>query len=182
MRWAGSFRCAGLAVLVALYWHFILAPDTVSTHLPAQYQDIDGLWSREWFIQRARAFGPATVEIIGQVIDRRALEAQGFLDCRNILETLGRNNKLRLEAACQQLLSTAGQPSYSTLKRIMAAIGSDAKKPAQVRPAASTRKGSRFEPGPDHSDEYAAVTDDAPSGAYIRGADYYRDLDERRTF
>ncbi|MBP1324830.1 hypothetical protein JOF28_000062 [Leucobacter exalbidus] len=151
---------------------------TEAAHLPAQYQNVDGLWSREWFLQRARAFGPATVEVIGQVIDRRALEAQGFLDCRNILDSLGKNNKLRLEAACQQILSTGGHPTYTTIKRIMAAIDSDAKKPARVRPAASTRKRPAFEAAAGE----AATPDESPSGAYIRGADYYRQLGERRTF
>lgn len=155
---------------------------TEPAHLPAEYQNIDGLWSREWFIQRAHAFGPATVDVIGQVIDRRALEAQGFLDCRNILDTLGRNNKQRLEAACGQLLSTGGHASYTTLKRLMAVIDSDAKKPARVRPAASTLKRPRFEPVDQNHTVGTDALDEPPSGAYIRGADYYRQLDERRTF
>jgi hypothetical protein len=55
-----------------------------------------------------------------------------------------------------------GYPSYSTLKRLMAAIGSDQKKPAPLQPAASTRK-----PAPPDSS--------APEGVLVRGADYYRD-------
>ncbi|AOT02283.1 hypothetical protein [Arthrobacter sp. U41] len=69
------------------------------------------------------------------------MEAQGYLDCQNILESLGKRNKARLEAACQVLLDTGQGPgTYSTIKRIMATIDSDTKKPRTVTPAAATRK------------------------------------------
>ena len=148
---------------------------TVSAHLPVEYQNVDGLWSREWFLQRAKVFGPATVHVIEQLLSRREVEAQGFLDCRNVLDTLGKRNKQRLEAACQQVLNAGVAPSYTGLKRLMAAIDTDQKKPAQVRPAASNKK-PRFVPVNDSD----APTLDGPSGAYIRGADYYRRLDENR--
>ncbi|WP_174721908.1 hypothetical protein [Cryobacterium sp. TMT2-14] len=37
-------------------------------------------------------------------------------------------------------MNRSGYPTYSTLKRLMAAIDRDAKKPRPVVPAASTRK------------------------------------------
>lgn len=131
-------------------------------HVPEQHRNVDGLWSRRWFLDRARACGPATVEVIGQVLDRRAIEAQGYLDCQNILETLGKKNKHRLEAACQALLNMSGHPSYSTIKRLMAGIDTDQKTPAPLTPAASSRK-----PAP--------PADQPPPGASVRGAQYYRD-------
>lgn len=147
---------------------------TEAAHLPVEYRNVDGLWSRAWFLQRARAFGPATVQVIEHLLGRRQVEAQGFLDCQNVLETLGKRNKQRLEAACQQLINAGVAPSYTALKRVMAAIDSDTKKPAKVRPAASNRK-PKFVPV-----ESSEGAPDAPSGAYIRGADYYRRLDEAR--
>ena len=66
---------------------------TEAAHLPVEYRNIDGLWSRQWFIRRAQAFGPATIQVVEQVIDRRELEAQGFLDCQNILGQLGKRGK-----------------------------------------------------------------------------------------
>lgn len=131
-------------------------------HVPPQHRDVDGLWSRRWFTDRARAFGPATVAVIEQVLDRRVIEAQGYLDCQNILETLGKRNKQKLEAACQELLNMGGFPTYSTLKRLMAAIDSDQQKPAPLRAAASTQKP-------------ATTAQSEAAGAYVRGADYYRD-------
>lgn len=68
------------------------------------------------------------------------IQAQGYLACQNILDGLGKNNRERLEAACQELMNRRAHPTYTTLKRLMAAIDSDAKKPRPVVPAASTRK------------------------------------------
>ncbi|MCB9427703.1 MAG: IS21 family transposase [Actinobacteria bacterium] len=134
---------------------------TAAEHVPPQHREISGLWSRRWFTDRAASFGPATVAVIEQVLDRHQIEAQGYLDAQNILETLGKRNKAKLEAACQQLLNVGAHPTYSTLKRLMAGIDSDTKKPAPVRAAASNRK---HEPDPG---------DQPPTGVFVRGAGYY---------
>ena len=63
-----------------------------------------------------------------------------YLDCQNILDGLGKRNRGRLEATCQELLNQRGYATYTTLKRLMAAIDSDSKRPRPVTPAASTRK------------------------------------------
>ena len=130
-------------------------------HLPHQHRHVDQLWSRQWFTDRAKAFGPATTTVIGQLLDQRGIEEQGYLECQNILETLGRKNKQRLEAACQTLVNMAGHPSYSMLKRLMASIEGDRQAPGPLRAAASTRK-----PVP---------ATDVAVDVYVRGADYYRD-------
>ena len=135
---------------------------TDPSHVPHQHRGVSGLWSRDWFIDRARTFGPATVLVIEQILDRRAIEAQGYLDCQNILETLGKKNKQKLEAACQDLVNMRGYPSYSTLKRLMAGIDSDSQKPTPVKPAASNLLNSN------------TATAELPD-VYVRGADYYRE-------
>lgn len=113
---------------------------TLAEHVPPQHRNIDGLWSRAWFTDRARSFGPGTVQVIEQILDRHQIEAQGYLDCQNILNGLGNRNRERLEAACQELVNRGGHATYTTLKRIMAGIDSDTKKPRPLTPAASTRK------------------------------------------
>lgn len=128
-------------------------------HVPKKHRNIDGLWSRTWFLDRARSFGPATVEVIEQILDRHAIEAQGYLDCQNILGGLGKKNRARLEAASRELLNRGGYPTYTTLKRLMAAIDSDTKTPRTIRPAASTRKHAEARtPGPE---------------VYVRDASHY---------
>ncbi len=138
---------------------------TDAAHAPVRHRGIDGLWSRRWFTDRARGFGPATEAVIAGILDRHAIEAQGYLDCQNILESLGKRNKARLEAACQVLLDTGQGPgSYSTLKRIMATIDSDAKRPGPKTPAAATRKpaaGVDLDPG-------------TAAAVHVRSADHYR--------
>lgn len=123
---------------------------TLAEHVPPQHEHLKDLYSREWFLRRARGFGPATVEIIEQVLDRHAIEAQGYLDCQNILSTLGKKNRPRLEAACQELIRRGGYATYTTLKRILATIDSDQKAPPRPRPVASApRRAETANPGPD---------------------------------
>ena len=129
-------------------------------HAPERHRNIAGLWSRDWFVGRARLFGPATEQVIGQLLDRRAIEAQGYLDCQNVLGHLGRKGHDRLEAACQQLLNMRAHPSYSALKRLIAGINSDADKQVPITAAATTRKPH-------------ATASDGPTVS-LRGADYYR--------
>ena len=78
--------------------------------------------------------------MIEQILDRHTIEAQGYLDAQNILSGLGKKNRQRLEAACQEIINAGTYPTYSTVKRVLAAIDSDTKKPAVPIPAASTRK------------------------------------------
>lgn len=134
---------------------------TDPAHVPPQHKDIAGLWSRRWFTDRASTIGPATTQVIIQVLDRYEIEAQSYLDCQNILGSLGKN-KQKLEAACQQLLNMRGTATYSTLKRLITSTTSDQHIPAPVRAAASTSKNE------DAHDASAA-------GVRVRGAEYYRD-------
>lgn len=115
--------------------------------------------SKQWFLDRARGYGPATVEVIDQILERHQIQAQGYLDCQNILGTLGKRNKQRLEAACQVLLNQQGVGSYSTIKRIIAGLDSDAKTQPPVIPAARTTK--------------TTTATNAGSGVQVRSADHY---------
>jgi transposase len=135
---------------------------TLPEHVPPQHRNVEGLWSRHWFTDRARSVGPATVAVIEQILDSQTIEAQGYLACQNILDGLGKNNRERLEVACQDLLNRRAHPTYSTLKRLMAAIDSDAKKPRPVTPAASTRKRTS-----------TIVFRDTGPDVYVRDASHY---------
>jgi len=113
-------------------------------------------------VDRARSFGPATVTVIEQILDRQAIEAQGYLDCQNILDGLGKRNRARLEATCQELINQHGYATYTTLKLVMAAINSDSKRTRPLTPAASTRK------------RVSTVTfQDTAQDVYMRDASHY---------
>ncbi|WPR65291.1 IS21 family transposase [Glutamicibacter protophormiae] len=133
---------------------------TVAAHAPKRHQNIDGLWSREWFLARARSIGPATVEVIAKILDRYPVEAQGYLECQNILAGLGKK-KAKLEAACQQVLDINGYPTYTTLKRIIATAVKEA--------GAGTRTGARAAQNVKDIEKLHDL-----AGAYVRDADHYK--------
>ena len=115
---------------------------TEFSHAPKHHQQVQGLWSREWFLDRARSFGPATVQVITQVLDRSKVEAQAFLACRNILSELG-GKKSSLEKACQEMLDINGYPTYTSLKRVMATLASGQGGNGSAAPGSAERQ----EPG-----------------------------------
>ncbi|MGP5164290.1 IS21 family transposase [Arthrobacter rhombi] len=135
---------------------------TLAEHVPKQHQNLEGLWSGKWFLDRARPFGPATVTVIEMILARPKIEAQAYLDCQNILMGLGKKNRQRLDAACQQVLNQHGYPTYTTLKRLMASMNSDAQRVQAPLPAASTTK-------------RATANGGGRGDVFVRGADYYRD-------
>ncbi|XBH21711.1 IS21 family transposase [Jonesiaceae bacterium BS-20] len=132
---------------------------TVLAHAPKHHQQIDGLWSREWFVNRARNYGPATVEVITQILDRTKIEAQAYLACRNILTELGRKKGV-LEETCQEMISFNGHPTYTSLKRVMATIV-EAKKHAGPAVAAA-----------DNVKDLTKIQD--LSGAFVRDPSHYQ--------
>ncbi|MDQ0277766.1 hypothetical protein QO003_002069 [Arthrobacter silviterrae] len=136
---------------------------TLGEHVPPAHQNIANLWSRTWFLDRAQAYGPATSEVITKVLDRHAIEAQGYLDCQNILDGLGKKGKARLEAACRQVLNTAAIPTYTTLKRVLATITSDQQAPPVPRSAGNTVKPERSE------------MPQLAEHVFVRGSDYYQE-------
>ena len=137
---------------------------TLAEHVPPQHEHLKDLYSRDWFLRRARGFGPATVNVIEQVLNRHVIEAEGYLDCQNILSTLGKKNRPRLEAACQELTRRGGYATYTTLKRIIATIDSDQKAPTRPRPVASARR--------------RTDTGDAGVGVFVRDPSHYELTDE----
>ncbi|MGC0271071.1 Mu transposase domain-containing protein [Glutamicibacter soli] len=136
---------------------------TLDAHIPAQHKDVSGLWSRDWFIAHAQSFGPATVEVITAVLDRAAVEAQAFVECRNIVKGLGTKHRSLLEPACTYLLERGGYSSYSGLKRIIAVMAHEEKnhdRPAVPVPetvkdlSSQSERTGRFVRAPGHFPDY----------------------------
>lgn len=134
---------------------------TEPAHAPEHHQNVQGLWSREWFLSNARSYGPATLQVITQILDRNKIEAQSFLACRNILTELGRKKKVSLEEACQEILDINGYPTYSSLKRIMATL-------------AQAKKQEETSTGPAAQNTKSLGPTQNLSGAFVRDAEHYK--------
>lgn len=75
-------------------------------HAPPHYESVAGLWTRGYFLRQGAKVGPATVAALTRLLDGKAIEAQGYRSCMNILE-LGKRasgNRVLLEAACCELV------------------------------------------------------------------------------
>ena len=108
--------------------------------------------------------GPATVKVIEQLLDRYQIEAQGYLDCQNILESLGRRSTQRLEAACQALLNMGGHPVALDAQT---ADYSHRQRPEETSPVQA--RGLHVAAPLDGSGQQT------PEDVLVRGAGYYRD-------
>lgn len=134
---------------------------TELAHAPKHHQDVQGLWTRDWFLSNARSYGPATVQVITQILDRNKVEAHAFLSCRNILTELGRKKSPSLEEACQEMLNINGYPNYTALKRVMATLA-EAKKQQEYASGPAAQNTKNLEP-----------MQNIP-GAFVRDADHYK--------
>ncbi|KAA0969849.1 hypothetical protein FQ154_20570 [Paeniglutamicibacter gangotriensis] len=132
---------------------------TELSHAPKHHQQVQGLWSRAWFLNRARNFGPANVQVITQILDRNKVEAQAYLPCRNILSELG-GKKTSLEEDCQEMLNINGHPTYTSLKRVMATLAAAKEQQGTAAPAAQNVKNLK---------EIQNL-----SGVFVRDAEHYK--------
>jgi len=84
------------------------------------------LWSRAYFLRQGAKIGPATRRALDNLLDSKAIEAQGYRSCRNILDmgTTPANAEV-LEATCVQLTDDTGRRraiTYTAVKDAMARI------------------------------------------------------------
>lgn len=101
---------------------------TDTDHIPANMGDTRGLWTSEYFLREAAKIGPATRQVIAELIEAKAIPAQAYQACRNVLNMGKHTNKPILEEACRRLVSTDGARravSYTAVKNMMAAVRKD---------------------------------------------------------
>ncbi len=113
-------------------------------------------WTPQRLLKWARETGPATAEVVAEILVSRPHPYQGFHSCLGLHKLARRYGPDRLEAACQRALAIRGL-SYKSLRSILE-NGLD----RQALPAAA-------EPAP-------AVDHDN-----VRGAAYYRSQHSRET-
>jgi len=113
---------------------------TDAAHAPAHHEGMDGLWTRGYFLRQAAKVGPGCVAALSRLLDSRAIEAQGFRSCMNILDLGKRGNRHLLEQACQRLVADPHrQVSYTAVKHHLAALRAE----HHGRPTTSSDTGTR---------------------------------------
>ena len=103
---------------------------TNSEHAPPHHESVAGLWTRGYFLRQAAKVGPGTAAAITRLLDGKAIEAQGYRSCMNILD-LGKRastNRVLLEQACRGLLEEdPNRPvTYSSVKHRMSVLRAEA--------------------------------------------------------
>ena len=94
-------------------------------HIPSGMDTTRGLWTSEYFYREASKVGPATRKVIEELIAAKAIPAQAYQSCRNVLSMGKHANKPILEEACLRLTANDGSRravSYTAVKNMMAAV------------------------------------------------------------
>ena len=122
-------------------------PSTHREHMPSAHR-AHAEWTPSRLIRWAEQAGPATGQLVAQIIERRPHPEQGYRACLGIMRLGQQYGNDRLDAASARAMAL-GSYRYRTVKNILAA-GQDR---LPLEPAAETT------PTPTHTN--------------IRGADYY---------
>ena len=138
-------------------------------HIPSGMDSTRGLWTSDYFYREASKTGPATRKVIEELIAAKAIPAQAYQSCRNVLSMGKHGNKPILEEACQRLTANDDSRravSYTAVKNMMAAIRKEhATRPRGLdQPPRSTTTNPSTAP---------AITDRDTTGAFLGGADQF---------
>ncbi|MBJ2355821.1 MAG: IS21 family transposase [Sphaerochaeta sp.] len=89
---------------------------TLPEHIPERHRDYL-LWSSDHFLSQARRIGPATEQMISNVLASREYEVQSYRSCVGILRIANKYTAECLEAACKEGLES-GIHSYKAVNAI----------------------------------------------------------------
>jgi transposase len=90
---------------------------TVTDHMPRPHREY-AEWTPRRLVEWANKTGPATGQLIGNILARRRHPQQGFRSCLGILRLGKTYGAARLEAACARAL-TIGAASYKSIESIL---------------------------------------------------------------
>ena len=93
------------------------AHSTVAQHMPRPHREY-AEWTPRRLVEWATRTGPATAELIGQILASRRHPQQGFRSCLGILRLGKTYTEPRLEAACRRALRL-GACSYKSIESIL---------------------------------------------------------------
>ena len=119
-------------------------------HMPDAHKDYV-----EWTGDRFRKWGQEKGESIGKVIDliikSKPIEQQAYRSCRALISLAEKHGNAAVDEACAKALAITPAPSYKTVKMLFVSM--------------------------QESEEAKDFQDDMPH-AYLRGADYYADMEK----
>jgi len=90
---------------------------TIASHMPRPHREY-AEWTPRRLVEWALKTGPATGELIGEILTRRRHPQQGFRSCLGILRLGKSYGEARLEAACRRALHI-GAASYKSIESIL---------------------------------------------------------------
>jgi transposase len=90
---------------------------TVAAHMPRPHREY-AEWTPRRLVQWADKTGPATAQLVGDILARRRHPQQGFRSCLGILRLGQTHGDARLEAACRRAL-VIGAASYKSIESIL---------------------------------------------------------------
>jgi transposase len=106
---------------------------TIAAHMPRPHREY-AEWTPRRLVEWAQKTGPATAELVEQILTRRRHPQQGFRSCLGILR-LGKSvGEHRLEAACRRALHI-GAASYKSIESILKHKLDQEPLPAPAEPA-----------------------------------------------
>lgn len=76
---------------------------TDKSHMPEAHQHVRG-WNESYFLEKAAAIGPFTVQAIEKIISQQIIQQQTYNSCRGTLQLAQKYSPERLEAACKRAL------------------------------------------------------------------------------
>jgi transposase len=90
---------------------------TVAAHMPRPHREY-AEWTPRRLVEWASRTGPATAQLVGDILARRRHPQQGFRSCLGILRLGKTHGEARLEAACRRAL-VIGAASYKSIESIL---------------------------------------------------------------
>ncbi len=94
---------------------------TVADHMPEKHQHYQE-WNGERFRQWARKIGTNTYKVVDSFLSSKAVEEQTYLTCRSLLKLSDTYSADKLEKACSKACQFTREPSYKSVKNILAAM------------------------------------------------------------
>ncbi|WP_135557777.1 IS21 family transposase [Paenibacillus cymbidii] len=123
---------------------------TQEAHMPQNHKTYIA-WDADRFVSWAKSVGPQTTITVRAILSAHKVEQQGYRSCMALLKLADKHGVTRLEAACAKALSYTPNPSFRSVKTILA-TGQDRVSAAETA---------------------AAVPTDATVHGFTRGANYY---------